>query len=233
MRKLAVYVEGDTEQEFVARFIAEVAGERNVLIERSEATGGRKSPRQIHIIEAARPATDERFYVLIVNCCGESRVASDVRDSYGGHVAQGFQDIIAIRDVYPEFTYAQVAQLRAGLMAGMPTNPFAPLFVLGVMEIEAWFLAEHTHFQRLHPNLTCAEISARLGFDPSTEDMQTRGEAADDLDRAYSLVGFRYRKKRSQIQRTVQLLDYAALFVTPPAFPDLKSFNARIEAFVA
>lgn len=232
MRKLVVYVEGETEQEFLARFIVEIAGKTNVLIEESFASGGKHSPRTIQVIRASKAEPEQKYYVLIVNCGGESRVASDVRDNYNSHVQQGFDDIIALRDVYPDFTAAEIPLLRTGLMQGIPSIPISPLFVLGVMEVEAWFLAEHRHFVRLHASLTCAAIQATFGFDPSAEDMQNRAHPADDLDKIYASVGKRYLKKRTHRQRMVEILDYATLYLEPPAIPDLQALTTRIDHFI-
>ena len=36
------------------------------------------------------------------------------------------------------------------------------------MEIEAWFLAETTHYQKIDPVITLATVKANFGFDPKT-----------------------------------------------------------------
>jgi hypothetical protein len=54
-------------------------------------------------------------------------------------------------------------------------------FVLAVMEIEAWFLAETTHYARIDPAITMAAIKSTLGFDPENDDLQRRPSPAEDL----------------------------------------------------
>ena len=53
------------------------------------------------------------------------------------------------------------------------------------MEIEAWFLAEHTHFAKISPTITRDAIFSALRFDPEKDDLQARPTPADacrDLD---------------------------------------------------
>ena len=234
MRKLAIYVEGHTEQAFVARFIEEIASKGQVVIDEVLARGGARGPRTIQIIKASKAVTAEKYYVLIVNSGGESRVASDVRDNYVNLKKGGYIGIIALRDVFPSFSAADIPRLRTGLMSGIPTTPIHPLFVLGIMEIESWFLAEHLHFQKLDTNLNCQAISAALGFDPSVDDMQLRPKPSDDLRQAYALVGQTYNKSKIYRERTVDLLDYAHLYLElPNKFrPDLQAFTEQLTSFL-
>jgi hypothetical protein len=122
--------------------------------------------------------------------------------------------------------------LRTGLRYRLRTKPISVDFVLGVMEIEAWFLAEHTHFSRIHPRLSVSRIAAIHGFDPSVEDMQLRDHPALDLDTVYSLEGLAYKKTGGQIQRTVGALDYAEMYLEHKAkFPDFEVFMRVIDQF--
>jgi hypothetical protein len=65
------------------------------------------------------------------------------------------------------------------------------------MEIEAWFLAEFSHFPRLDSDLTLETIRSNFGFDPSVDDMQLRNHPSQDIHRIYSLVGLEYKKYSS------------------------------------
>ena len=102
------------------------------------------------------------------------------------------------------------------------------------MEIEAWFLAEHTHFQRIDPGLTIPRIIAEMGFDPSTDDMELRDHPAEDLDTIYRLVGQAYTKSRRRVQKTVDALDYAALYLDLISrLGGLMAFVSAIEVFLS
>ena len=104
----------------------------------------------------------------------------------------------------------------------MPKTEDLPVeLLLAVMEIEAWFLGEYTHFERVSPNIKLERIKAVLKFDPSADDLEKRTHPAEDLDRIYQLGGLRYSKQRSNLERTVELLDFR-FFISNVArrFPD-------------
>ncbi len=156
------------------------------------------------------------------------------RDHYDQLARAGFVGIVAIRDVYPQHCAADIPALRRALRYKLRTKPIDPLFVLGIMEIEAWFLAEYSHFTKIHPGLTLARIFAAMGFDPSTEDMQSRQCPHEDLHAIYQLEGRSYRKKGKSVQRTVARLDYNRIyFQLVDRFPDLQNLTATLDDFFA
>ena len=233
MKKLAVFVEGQTEQIFVEKLLVEAAGKSNIVIEKRQALGGQSAKRRLKLIEASTPNSSHRYLAQIVDCGSDNRVKSDIRDRYDGLVAQGFETIVGVRDVYPDTTYADIPLLRSGLRLYIKTNPAEVTFVLGVMEIETWFIAEHTHLQKLHPSLTPSLIKSRLGFDPSTDDIQLRPHPTKDLDNIYHLAGLRYAKDKNRVQRTVNVLDYARIYIELPSkLPDLKTLVDTITKFL-
>ena len=233
MRKIAIFVEGQTEQIFIEKLLIEAAGKRNISIEKRQASGGQSAKRRLRLIEASAPSSSHRYFAQIVDCGSDSRVKSDIRDRYDGLVAQGFETIIGVRDVYRDFTHAQIPLLRSGLRLYLKTSPIEVKFVLSVMEIETWFIAEHTHFQKLHSSLTPSLIKSRLGFDPSTDDIQLRPHPAEDLDNIYHLAGLKYAKDKNRVQRTVSVLDYERIYLELPSeIADLKTLVDTITNFL-
>jgi hypothetical protein len=79
------------------------------------------------------------------------------------------------------------------------------------MEIEAWFLAETTHYQRVDPAITVAAIKATLGFDPENDDMEQRVMPYKDLGDCYAIGGKTYLKHNAK--DTVDALDYALIYM--------------------
>jgi len=233
MKKLAVFVEGLTEQLFVDRLISEIAGRHTIAIEHRKMLGKAARPRW-RILKASRLEPNQDYFILIVDCSADNRVKSEILDQYDSLVSNGYSAIVGIRDVCPEFPHAQIPQLRAGLQYKLRTKPVCVAFALGVMEIETWFISEHTHFSRLSPKLTTDYISGCVGFDPSKDDIQLRFHPAADLDSIYQLVNHRYTKKRAFLQNTTNLLDYAALYLSVSLrIPDLGILVQSIDAFLA
>jgi hypothetical protein len=209
MRKIAIFVEGLKEMLFVDRLVQELAEESGLAVEHAEAIGGAVRARQIRVLKRLTIQPHHQYYVLIVNCAGDSNVKSDIIERYHGLKRSGYSAIIGLRDVYGQFRYEDVARLRGALEVGMPKKEDLPIeLLLAVMEIEAWFLGEYTHFERVSPNLKLERIRAALQFDPSTDDLEKRKHPTEDLDHIYQLAGLRYSKQRNNLERTVALLDF-------------------------
>jgi hypothetical protein len=234
MKKMAIFVEGLTELRFVDRLLREIVAERSLEIVHAKASGGARGSRRMLSVSAKTKAQAARkFFFLIVDSGTDNRVGSDIRDNYEAMAAQGFSSIVGIRDVRPDFSLAELPKLRRGLCYRLKTKPIQVLFVLGVMEIEAWFLAEHSHYSRVHPAITPLRIQADLGFDPICDDMQLRLNPAQDLNDSYALEGLAYKKKTAHIQRTIDALDYAAIYCDhPKKFPDVANFIIVLDAFL-
>ena len=163
---------------------------------------------------------------------GDSRVLSDIRDHYDNLVAQGFRDVIGIRDVFPR-PAADIPTIRSDFDLYVQKRPFPPLLVLAIMEIESWFIAEQTHFQRYDAALTEARVNANLGYDPSTCDLEAIPSPVNDLRSTYALVGRGYSKNRKQVERTVDFLDYARFYADlPNRLSDLANLIAHINGFL-
>jgi hypothetical protein len=231
MRRLAIFVEGLTEELFAERFLTEVIGSRGLGIEKLRASGGKVARRTFTRITSPSGSSPAQFYALIINCGTDNRVKSDIRENYDNLVAKGYRTIIGMRDAYPDTkSLAEVPKLRKWLPYKIKTKPCEVTFVLGVMEIEAWFIAEHTHFERISNKLTLGRIKRAMGFDPSKADLQRRPRPASDLDAIYRLAKIRYRKEEASIRRTVNSLDFTEVYLElGNRFEDLRLFIAKID----
>ena len=231
MNKIAVFVEGYTEVVFVEKLIEEIAGQNQVLIEKREIRGGSNARRTMALVQAAQPANGHQYYAMIVDCGGDRQVKSRIVEEHERLTRANYASIVGLRDVRPDFTRADIPRLVAGLRQRIRTALCPVEFVLAVMEIEAWFLAEASHFARVDPAITPAAIKAALGFDPHLDDMELREEPADDLDQCYALAGQQYRKGNAPT--TVAALDFAAMYLTLRGkIVYLDRLIAHLEAFL-
>lgn len=232
MRKIAIFVEGQTEMLFVDRLVQELATESGLaVVDHAEGSGGASRARRWKFLKRLTIQPYHEVYVLIVNCGGDSKVKSDILERYHGLKESGYSAVVGLRDVYGQFRYEDVPRLRRELSHGLPqTEPPVELF-LAIMEIEAWFLAEHTHFSRVSADLTSDRIRAKLHFDPVRDDLEQRWHPAEDLDRIYQITGLRYTKQRSNVERTLELMDFQ-FFVMHAArrFRDAERFVWRLKA---
>jgi hypothetical protein len=231
--KMAIFAEGQTEVEFDSRLIAEIAGLRPITIDLRRAR--RKETLGCGVTRLRIDHTDGKgdlttHYFLLLDCAGEDSAKSRLLREYKWLINAGYSEIVLHRDVAPRYTFARRAELEEELPKCMPTKPVAVTYILSVMEIEAWFLGEHTHFQKIDPGLAVGKIAKSLGFNPEKDELQTRQTPAQDLNDCYALAGKAYDKFSSQ---TVDAIDYVVIYAeTAPRFPYLERLRDKIETFL-
>jgi len=231
MNKMAIFVEGYTEVVFVDQLIQEIANENAVRIEWRLISGGATCPRTSRQIKAAQPQSGQEHFVVLFDCGGDDAVKTRMIMEYPHLVAAGYTKIICIRDVYPKFSAADIPALKANLPKHVKTKPVVVDFVLSIMEIESWFLAEHTHFAKIDPALTVPAIVSKLGFDPESDDMQARANPAKDLNDCYQLAGKNYEKRFAK--ETIEALDFTHIYAgLVDKIPYLKKLCDIIEEFL-
>jgi len=228
LKRLAIFVEGQTEQLFITKLIKEIAGDKNVAIIQEQKIQG-----QNHTTIKAEKITDEtKYYVLIRDCRNDDQVKSSIRYVAESFANQGYEKIVGLRDVYPK-KHSEIPELKKWLTYGIPTKYLPINILLAVMEVEAWFLAETAHFMNIHHTLTTDIIKAVLGFDPTMECVELRYNPAKDLNDIYQYAGFSYTKRRDNCMRTVEALDYESVyFQLRYTVPCLGSFINEIDTFL-
>ena len=231
MNRLAVFVEGHTEVAYVEKLIEEIAGKNRVLIEHRKIQGGSSVRRTMKIIRAAKPTTGQQYFVLLVDCGGDESVKTRIMEEHDNLTRSGYSGIIGLRDVRPKYTYAEIPRLEMSLPKYIRTSLAPVTFILAIMEIEAWFLSEATHFQRIDLSITVEAIKATLGFDPEKDDMEQRQNPAEDLDNCYRIGGKTYTKRQAQV--TIDALDYSSIYMElQNRIKYLRRLIAAIDAFL-
>lgn len=210
MNRLAIFVEGYTEIEFVEKLIDEIAGKNVVQIERRIIRGGSTTSRTMKVIKAKKQDSDQKYYVLLFDCGGDAQVKTRIQEEHINLTKMGYTKLIGIRDVRPSFTYSDIPKLETDLPKYIKTSLAPVIFILSIMEIEAWFLAEASHFTRIDPSITLANIIATLGFDPENDNMELRLNPSEDLNACYAIGSKVYAKHKAKI--TVDALDYTEIY---------------------
>ncbi|MCG7519747.1 hypothetical protein [Ruegeria sp. Ofav3-42] len=233
MKKIAIYVEGQTEAIFVVELIKFLASPRTVEIEELSGFGGSsKLPRQFIEVsdETVGPGGETTHYILVTNSSSDSRVVTDIRDNYENLKSKGFEKIIGLQDVRPK-RVDQTERLRSGIASVLADKDDIGIR-LAVIETEAWFLAENTHFLRLHSDLTNARVMEILDYLPAPQSSHEIQTPAEDLKKLYSAVGMTYEKSKSDVQRAVSMLSFEELSTNCSAhIDDLKELRNDLQGF--
>jgi len=208
MKRIAIFVEGLTEQILVRRMLETVMEKKGVAIQTVKITGGHNIRISFTVMQAARVDRNTGYYVLIYDCGGETNVKGYLMLQRQSLVDKGYTCIIGLRDVYPNFTHEEIPKLKKGLNFKVPQKGATTAIFLAVMETEAWFLGEYTHLRKISQKLTPEFIQKRLGFNPKSENMENREQPAWDLKSVYRLADHDYTKKRTKLNSIVARLDF-------------------------
>lgn len=231
MNRLAVFVEGHTEALFIERLIENIAGAYRVQFDYRMLRGGVRAPRKYQQIRITNSGSNQDSYVLIVDCGGDDLVKTRILEEHENLTRSQYTKIIGIRDVAPRYRRADIPLLTASLQKYVKSSLIPVEFVLSVMEIEAWFLAEFTHLARIHSSITTAAVRAALGFDPELDDSSLRTAPAADLAACYRIGGHTYSK--SAVDRTISALDFERIYLELPSkIPFLNALIASIDSFL-
>lgn len=229
MKKLAIFVEGQTEQILLTELIKDIAGGKPVNIVEGSSSG-KKGKRQFRTIKVEN--NQDQYYVMIMNCGQDETVKSDIKERYEGLKKEGYEQVFGVRDVYP-IDRSKIAQFREGLARGF-SNDLPVLFILSVMELEAWLIAEYNHFPKIHHALTMERIKRELGIDLINDDLSKRERPAKDLENIYWLENKSYDKSKSAVTEILSKLDKQFFKNTVSLrFPDLGIFYQKIDLFLS
>ncbi|MQB19678.1 hypothetical protein DXT90_03420 [Agrobacterium tumefaciens] len=209
MKKIAIFTEGMTEQLFVLSALKFLANKQSLYIKRQRLHGGRKFPAMLLDVGTDEGSPDEcELFYLLIDCANDERVVTAINENYEKLLSQGYQVILGVRDLRPDFSIEQLDKLVEMSTKSLPSGDVTPGLVVAVMEAEAWFLAEYGHFTRLDANLDLEKIRSELNID-----LEMRSESfenpAQTLSTIYGLVGLTYTKSNYDVTRTIDAMDLA------------------------
>lgn len=233
VKKIACFVEGQTEQIFVEKLFQEIAGYKKISIETRKWQGTKDNRR----IQSRKQSIvkDAPFFVLLYNCDCDSQVVSDIRKEHESLTNSGYEKILGLRDLYPdplekkqEKETGTTGFLKHLQKTGVPIS-----VIFAVMEIEAWFLAEWSYLAKIDNRLTCDFILEKCGLDLRIIDTEQMAHPSQDLDKIYRLVSKNYDKSEKTSQEIINNLDYELLYLhLVKSVNQLKRFIDEIDSFL-
>ena len=232
-KKIACFVEGQTEQMFVERLFQEIAGYKNISIATYKFQGS-KSNRRLQPLKSI-PVTNAAFFALIYDCTSDSHVVSDIKKQHDSLTKTGYEKILGLRDLYPKplDKKEDIEKGIRGLLKPLQKVGIPISVNLAVMEIEAWFLAEWHHFAKIAPHLTPEFILQECGLDLKNINVEEIPHPTQDLKEIYWLIGSDYRKSEAQSENIINSLDYDFLYLDLiKTVTQLKKFINEIDNFL-
>ena len=210
MKKVAIFVEGQTERIFVTELLYQVYGYDKVEVIREKSRGKKRFVQ----LKAPKPFFD--YYFLIVDVGEDSKVTSDMLENYDNMKKNDYSKILGLRDLYPQ-KREDKPKVLAAIQKIINQNNLSPQLckvILAIMEVEAWFLADPDLFTQIDHRLTSQYILEKLQYDLRHDDPEIRYEhPAAAVGKIYELVGKQYRKRESDAYNIAKSINYNYLFL--------------------
>ncbi len=211
MRKVAIFVEGQTEQIFTRHVLLKILDSSKLRIEFRKFIG--------NVLHKALPDhanAHAKVYFLVIDAGNDEKVLTHIKERERGLFENGFERVIGLRDMYSgeydkesegkisnNVTRKFVEAHRSAIQK--MSTPSKVEIYFAIMEIEAWFLGMHKVFARINRRLDVGHIKKELGYDLSRINPQTKFfRPTVEVDRIFRLVRLRYSKKKSRVERLVQ-----------------------------
>lgn len=202
MRKIAFFVEGNTEFAFLRLFLRFFLDINHIEISND------KKHKNVIIVEAHSKNTN--YYISINNCGADNRIVSELRDAEARLLAEGFENAVLLRDAHPT-KKSKVPLLEQGIKKEIKKLKIPTTLILAIMEIEAWFLAEYTHMAKIDRQLTPEFIKKYRGYDLRHYNVEKIEKPSDELKDIYKLVKRGYNKSPQSINKVIKNLDFKLL----------------------
>lgn len=212
-KKLAIFVEGQTERILITRLLQEIAGYKKVSVEVYQVRGD-KANRKIQPLKS-NPIEVAPFFILLYDCGCDSHVLSDIKKQHNSLTNNGYEKILGLRDLYPEplKNRTQVENGIKGFLKTFQKNGIPISMILVIMEIEAWFLGEYSFLTKIDSCLTSKFILHNIGFALNALDVEQIPHPSQVLDSIYQLIQRSYDKSETTVEEIASLLDYEFIYL--------------------
>ena len=214
MSKVAIFVEGQSEQIFIRHLLLRTMDCSKVSFTCLRLYAGKTVPARF---DYPNPHAEKSF--LIVNVGQDEKVLSEIKEREEDLIKKGFDRIIGLRDMYSEkylkrspsgidnsVTMAFTNSWNSTIQR--MSNPSKIKIYIAIMELEAWFLAMYNIFSRINSRLSVDYIEKELGFNLANIDPQTEFfKPTEEVDRIFQLVGPPYKKSEHDVESICSRID--------------------------
>lgn len=215
MRKIALFVEGQTELVVVREYLLRWFNYSDISIEcRTLFTDGK-----FHTAPYDFPTPTPQYFFQIINVGNDNAVLSRIlkREEYMWN--EGYEKIIGLRDMYSK-DYREVTHtiddnvnqrfinVHKETITKRAKKPENIAICFAIMETEAWFLGLSHIFEKMDTRLTHRFIQGNTAHDLENHDPEaTVFHPATVLNDIYNLIGQKYKKHEGDIEAILNLTE--------------------------
>lgn len=223
MKKIAIFVEGLTEQLFLRNLLEKTVDLSKISFDCFQLVAKSECP-----VPYCYRNSNSEFHFIIINVQGDEGVLSTIKEREKSLIEKGNIDqIYGLRDMYSsEYDRLSPGIISATLIDKIIANQNSIIDAMhyasriklhfAIMEIEAWFLGFSNTLERVNSSLAEDHISRLLGVDFGAIDPQSQFyKPSITLKRIFESCAGTYSKSRSEIESicsVIQLDDIITLF---------------------
>ena len=237
MKKIAIFVEGQTELIVVREYLLKWFDYQNIEIECRTLF----SDDKFHSAEYDYSTPNPNYHFQIINVGNDNAVLSRIlkREKYMWNA--GYEKIIGLRDLYSK-EYRETSSIidksvnemfinaKAEVIMQRASKPDKIKMCFAIMETEAWFLGLHEIFEKIDNQLTNDFIFNQLAIDLENTDPENAiFHPSTLLEQIYSLIGGNYQKHKGDIETLVHHFDRESI-ITLLERDKCNSFNVFHDA---
>lgn len=206
MKKIGIFVEGQSERIFVLKFLIEyLGGEHN--FSRREIKWQNKN--RIELI-TSRDYPLAKIYFLIFDCAGDGNVLPALYErSENMIINENFSFIIALQDLYDKPLDKKELIIDYFKKRIEDFSYKAKLkFVLAVMELEAWFLTDPDVFSKISSKLTPKYLQDLIKINLFEINPETLPHPSATINKIYNSLNRSYSKSEDEAYEIIHKLDF-------------------------
>lgn len=217
MKKMCIFVEGQTEQIFLEKLLIEIAGRKNVALSIRQIKGGGQNSKVEKVILTLKDdeiTEQTRYYVQIISCNNDEKVNTELRNNCLSMQLAGFSKVLGLRDLYPK-KLSELSKVKKYSIIKMDGLHIPTKSIVATSEVETWFLGEYTALEKIDSRLTYDHIK-QSGYDLKIDLLDSDEKyhhSANILDIIMKTVQRRYDKKRNKVEKIVNNFDYEAIYL--------------------
>lgn len=208
MTKIAIFVEGQSELIFVRTLLLTVINNAKLSFECVKLN---KGGRQDTVPYKYSPPNPDVFF-LIIDVGNDERVLSAIKEREKTLFENGYKKVLGLRDMYSRMYYERSPGIirdsltkdfikAAQTIIDTMSSPDAVILYFAIMELEAWFLAMYSLFQKINATLSVQNIEQQLGYNLCNIDPQKQFyKPYLEMNRIFGLIGSSYRKSKDELE---------------------------------
>jgi len=214
MKKVAIFVEGQSELIFVRRLLESIIDLNRLSYECFKLHNNdlRKVPYVYRPINA-------KVLFLIVNSQGDCEVLTAIKEREKYLFVNGYEKIIGLRDMYCDYYDKHSHSLISDTVSRRiienvhkelkkMSQPEKIAIYFSIMELEAWFLSMYSVFPKINNLLSIEFIEDKLGYNLRDTDPQTKFyRPSIAVKKIFQLCGIKYDKSNHDIEMIMAKTD--------------------------